>query len=448
MRQSARRAPPSEVGFAGRFRLWLAPGMRVKRYIAMAVLGGIIMSVAVVASAIWLLADARNQLSGPIERILVTEAWSRVGGFASVAIVLAGATMLTRSVVQLNRSLLSHWMPHPKEAAVLLHRRLQLSRGPRVVAVGGGTGLSNLLRGLRESTSNVTAVVAVSDDGGSSGRLREAFDMPAPGDLSDCLAAMSDQEVEVSRLMEFRFERGKELEGHTFGNLLITTLSEVEGDIAKASRVLNRLLNLSGAVWPVTPAPVSLVARKEDGRVVTGETSIRESEGSVADLSVLPDGVPAVPEVLVALKSADLIVLGPGSLYSSVLPSLLVDEVRQVINETSAPVVYVCNIMTEAGETDRFDAFDHVQAIHRHVGRFPDLVLVNRTPLDSARLAAYELEDAEEVKVSVDRFNEHGVQLAYADLLGPGRFAQHDSERLATTLIELAEASRSGVAIA
>lgn len=438
----------SEVGFAGRFRLWMAPGMRVKRYIAMAVLGGIIMSVAVVASAIWLLADARNQLSGPIERILVTEAWGRIGGFASIAVVLAGATMLTRSVVQLNRSLLSHWMPQPKDAAVLLHKRLQLSRGPRVVAVGGGTGLSNLLRGLRESTSNVTAVVAVSDDGGSSGRLREAFDMPAPGDLSDCLAAMSDQEVEVSRLMEFRFERGKELEGHTFGNLLITTLSEVEGDIAKASRVLNRLLNLSGAVWPVTPAPVSLVARKADGRVVTGETSIRASEGSVDQISVLPDGVPAVPEVLVALKSADLIVLGPGSLYSSVLPSLLVDEVRQVINETPAPVLYVCNIMTEAGETDRFDAFDHVEAIHRHLGRYPDLVLVNRTPLDSARLAAYELEGAEEVMVSVGRFNESGVQLAYADLLGPGRFAQHDSDRLATTLIELAEASRSGVPIA
>ena len=212
------------------WRLWLVPGMGVKRHVALAVLGGLVMVLGVVGAVLWWFNERRETIAEPIETVLVSGPWQRLGGWASLLLVLAGVAVATWAVGRLNRSLLSNWMPRPQDAAELLYQRVLLGRGPRIVILGGGTGTSNLLRGLREHTSNLTAVVAVSDDGGSSGRLRKAFDMPAPGDLTDCLAALSNRESSLSRLLQHRFSRGDELRGHTFGNLLITTLREFEGD--------------------------------------------------------------------------------------------------------------------------------------------------------------------------------------------------------------------------
>lgn len=418
-------------------RYWLTPGMGVKRHVSVAASGAIVLSVGVALGALWLLGEGRQEASEPIEAVLSSGTWARWGGWAALAFSAVGATVMVAAVGRLNRSLLSNWMPRPFEAAEVLHRRLVLARGPHIVAIGGGAGLSSLLRGLRHHTANLTAVVAVSDDGGSSGRLRAAFGMPAPGDLADCLAALSDHEVALGRLLQYRFRRGAELEGHTFGNLLITTLTEVEGDFGEALRAVNRLLDLSGAVYPVTASPVVLHGVKADGAVVVGESRMRSHAGPMARVMIRPDRPEPLPEVLDAIAGADLVVVGPGSLFTSTIPPLLVPEVRETLRSSGARLAYVCNIMTEDGETNGFDAFDHVGVLAEHLGRAPDVVIVNDSPVDEARRAAYREERAEVVAIDPARFTAVGVRLERRALLGPGPLAQHDPGRLATALLEL-----------
>ena len=431
-------------------RYWLAPGMGVKRHVALAVGGALFLVVGVIGAMLWLFSGNRQALSEPIEGVLVSGPWLKYGLIVSLILLAAGLTVAIVAVGRLNRSLLSNWMPRPYEAAALLHQRLQLSRGPRIVAFGGGTGLSNLLRGLRTHSSNLTAVVTVADDGGSSGRLRLDFGMPAPGDLSDCLAALSDNELEVSRLLQYRFQRGRELIGHTFGNLLIATLTEVEGDFGRAIRALNSLLNLAGSVYPATTEPVSLCVRKSSGELVQGESAVRDLPGAVERVSIEPEGASSLPEVVRDIARADLIVLGPGSLFTSTIPPLLVTEVRRALLATQAPLLYVCNIMTEAGETDGFTAFDHVSKLSEHLGRAPDWVVVNSGTVDPERLEAYQEEGAEVVEVEQDRFAAQGIRLAKLDLLGSGPYAQHDAKALAEWLIAFCkrgQAIRAGIRV-
>jgi uncharacterized cofD-like protein len=416
-------------------RLWLTPGMGVKRHVILAVVGTLVLIAGVVAGMLWVLSENRDTVAAPIEAVLVSRAWRQWGGWLALAIIMGGFGLAVASIGRLNRSLLSNWMPEPREAAVVLHRRLSLKNGPHIVALGGGTGLSNLLRGLRNYSSNLTAVVTVSDDGGSSGRLRQAFNMPAPGDLSDCLAALSDYESELSRLLEYRFSRGEALNGHTFGNLFITTLTEVEGDFVKAIRVMNSLLAICGAVYPGSTEGVTLEAIKQDGTRVAGESKLRDVDGAIRSVSIRPGTPGAVPEVLGAIRDADLIVLGPGSLFTSTIPPLLVPETRRALMKTRAPVVYVCNIMTEAGETDGFSAWDHVQSIYDHLGRYPDWVVVNTTPVDNERLVRYRDERAEVVLFAAEPFARAGIRVVGLDLLGGGLHAQHDSARLAQWLV-------------
>lgn len=270
--------------------------------------------------------------------------------------------------------------------------------------------------------------------------------MPAPGDLSDCLAALSDNELELSRLLEYRFERGQELRGHTFGNLLITTLTEVEGDFGKALSSLNRLLNLAGAVYPAATRPVFLEAEKRGGERVQGESAMRVVPGPVERVLIEPQQVGAPPQVAAEIRRADLLVLGPGSLFTSTIPPLLVPEVRAAVLATQARIVYVCNIMTEAGETDGFTAFDHVAALERHLGRYPDWVVVNATPVDPARVAAYREEAAEVVGFDPAPFAAAGIRVAQLELLAEGPHAKHDADALADWLVELWRRPETGKA--
>ena len=425
-------------------RLWLTPGMGVKRHVALAAVGTLLLVFGVVAGALWLLDDiggSRQAISQPIEDLLVGSPWRMYGGWVALTTVLLGIVLAVLAIGRLNRSLLSNWMPQPRDAALVLHRRLSLAKGAKIVAIGGGTGLSNLLRGLRHYSSNLTAVVTVSDDGGSSGRLRSAFDMPAPGDLSDCLAALSDNELEVSRLLQYRFDRGEELSGHTFGNLIITTLTEVEGDFAKAIRVLNSLLNLTGSVYPVSPEPISLTVVKQSGEEVKGESKVSTVEGAIDRLMIEPMRPRATPEVISSILNAEVVVLGPGSLFTSTLPPLLVPGVQRALVQARARVVYICNIMTEAGETDGFSVFDHVQALYQHLGRYPDQVVVNATSVDPERQASYELEGATVVTFDPEPFNRLGIEVVSLPLLGAGPHAQHDSLTLAAWLAETARST-------
>ena len=426
-------------------RYWLTPGMGVKRHVSVAALGTLLLVVGVIGNVLWIRQADDYLIFGALEQRLASHVWEAWGGWLSLLLLLVGLSVAVWAVGRLNRSLLSNWMPRPSEAAHLLHQRVSLAKGPRIVALGGGTGLSNLLRGLREYTSNITAVVSVSDDGGSSGRLRDAFGIPAPGDLTDCLAALSDNESQVSRLLEYRFERGDELRGHTFGNLFITTLTEVEGDFAEAVRVLNSLLNLCGAVYPITTDATSLKVIKRSGEEVVGESKVSGVPGPVAKVSLEPEDPAIVPDVAHALRGADLIVLGPGSLFTSTLPPLLVPEARQVLLDAPAPVVYICNVMSEPGETDGFSAWDHVAAIREHLGRYPDHVLLNSSPVGKTRRERYSAEGAEVVQTDTAPFKRAGVEVSSLELLGPGPQAQHDAARLAAWLNSFAKYSRDGV---
>lgn len=427
---------------AGNLRYWLTPGMGVKRHITVISAGVAVTLAGVLCGAFWFWGN--GHVLSPLERAVTTSRWwPRWGGLLALALLLGGGTLAVSAVARLNRSLLSNWMPKPRDAAVLLHRRVSLAKGPRIVAFGGGTGLSNLLRGLRHYTSNITAVVTVSDDGGSSGRLREAYGIPAPGDLTDCLAALSDNELHVSQLLEYRYARGHELKGHTFGNLLITTLTEVEGDFARAVRVLNSLLNICGAVYPITTEPTTLRVVKRSGEVVTGESNVRGVPGAVREVRLEPAAPALVPDVGLALAAADVIVLGPGSLFTSTLPPLLVPGSREAVLAAKASLVYVCNVMTEAGETDGFSAWDHVEAIYQHLGRYPDWVVVNTGEVEAERLSRYRAEGADTVAFDPAPFAEAGIAVATLNLLSGGAQAGHDSQRLARWLYAFSKQLRA-----
>ena len=457
-RRSDERTPDTVTGVTGvtrqdpvsglsAWRLWLTPGMGVKRHVSLAVVGALLLVFGVIAGMLWAFNERRFELSDPIEVALVSDSWERYGGWVSFALIAFGLVIAILAVARLNRSLLSNIMERPQEMAQILHRRVMLGRGPRIVILGGGTGTSNLLRGLREHTSNLTAVVAVSDDGGSSGRLRKAFGMPAPGDLTDCLAALSEHESSLSRLLQYRFVRGEELSGHTFGNLFITTLTEVEGDFGQALRALNQLLNLSGAVYPATSQPVTLEVTKLSGEVVSGESRVREVAGAVRSVTLTPAAPDSLPEVRESIMAADLVVLGPGSLFTSTIPPLLVSDIADAVASSRAKLVYVANIMTEAGETDGFDAYDHVAALEAHGARTPDVVLLNSEPVDDRRVARYLLESATVVAHAEERFAAAGITVVRQPLMSSGETAQHDSVLLANALARLAREARSqGVA--
>lgn len=422
-----------------RYWKWLALGMKVKRWVALVIAGLVIMLVGLVlvtSEGPW-----RPLLQTVVEQVEtltlgVIPNWA-VGTLA----VIAGVTVIVFGLRRMNQSLVGVLLPDRVDSLVdIVHAQRTLSRGPRIVAIGGGTGLSTLLRGLKQVTSNLTAVVTVSDDGGSSGRLREIFGMPAPGDLTDCLVALSDSEPAMARVMEYRLKRGDGLAGHSFGNLFVTTLTEMSGDFAAAVRTLNTILAIRGRVLPATAESVRLVGLKADGREICGETAIRTSPGRTRRIRLEPSDVRTVPEVLRALREAELIALGPGSLFTSVIPTLLVHEIREAIRASTAPVVYISNLATESGETDGMTGYDHYRAVVEHLG-FPrvGVVLVNSSPFPAAMVDAYAAENAEPLIFDAERLRLEGVTLLAYPLLDASQpQARHDTGRVAQVLVSLA----------
>lgn len=420
---------------------WLTPGLGVKRWFALFTLCSLVGAFAFLhltwtgplhfATTRWIL--YLNNLTDP----QVMPLWM-VGGLVTLLALVGAVT----SMVMLNRSVLRATGNDPGATLDTIHSVRTLARGPRVVAVGGGTGLSKLLGGLKDYSGNLTAVVTVSDDGGSSGRLRRALDMIAPGDLTDCYAALSDSPV-LARLLLHRFERGDGLEGHTFGNLLLATLSEEQGGLQGAMQDVHEVLKVRGEVFPATTSPTALVAELSDGRTVRGESQLAAQKGGAQIVRVRldPPDLPALPAVLEALRQASLIVLGPGSLYTSILPALLVPEVARAIRDSSAPLVYAAPIMTEPGETDAMSLGDHDAAIFAHLGRRPDVLLVNSQPVPLAVLDRYAAEGA--ALLSELGPGSPGLEaplrkrVRYAPLLAPGLVAHHDPAALARALLAL-----------
>ena len=311
--------------------------------------------------------------------------------------------------------------------------------GLRLVAIGGGTGLSTLLRGIKLYTRSISAVVTVSDDGGSSGRLRRELGMLPPGDIRNCLVALADSESLMTSLFRHRFRNGKgSLDGHSFGNLLIAALTEVTGDFEQAVKESSKVLAIRGRVLPSTLEDVVLVAELEDGTVVEGESVISRSTRPVRRLSLRPEAPAPLPEVMEAIDQAQAIVIGPGSIFTSVLPNLLVRGVADAIRRSRAVKIYVCNVMTQPGETTRFSASDHVAALNKHVGEglFQFAIVNQATPAPEV-LEAYQREGAEVVAPDVERIEQMGLSPVRSDVLSRTNLARHDPDRLAETILDL-----------
>lgn len=355
------------------------------------------------------------------------------------AIMLAaiGLGLLYLAVFRLNRTLLAPYLRRGKPVveAVAEHRRL--GRGPKVVAIGGGTGLSTLLRGMKSRTGNLTAVVTVADDGGSSGRLRRSLGLPPPGDLRNCLAALSDDEDLLTQLFQYRFPGGDELEGHSFGNLFIAALAGVTGSFDRGVLEAGRVLAIQGRVLPATLSDVALVADKAhalDTQAfrIQGESRIPAVPGRVRRVHLEPNDAPAYPEAIHAVLNADLIVLGPGSLYTSLLPNLLVPELAEAVRVSRAFKVFVCNIATQVGETDGYDCAEHLLALEEHAGRgLVDVMLISQCPTRPPASGPQ--------PVIPPSDNSLSVPMAIEDMADPLNPGHHDPAKLTDTLLRLLE---------
>lgn len=311
-------------------------------------------------------------------------------------------------------------------------------RSPAVVAIGGGTGASGLLRGLKEHTDKLTAVVTVADDGGSSGRFRKEFGMLPPGDIRNCLAAMSDGGAALEKLFQYRFEEG-DFKGHPFGNIFLAALTRVTGSFESAVREANAILSVRGRVLPATTAKVSLVAEHADGTKTTGETLVGKVNKPVTRLSLRPEDAPAGADVVEAIEAADLVLLGPGSLYTSVLPNLLIRDIRAALDRTEAVIGYICNIMTQPGETQGSSASRHAQVIIDHCG--PDLldfVVVNSGKVPPRLEAAYAAEGSTPVTADMEALNALAgrPRVLSGDLVYADSVVRHHPGRLAELCLE------------
>jgi len=326
---------------------WMHPGIGIKRWIGLCAFGVVLI---VVASS----------------HLRAEEYWFLKT--LDAIVVISGIIILILGVKRMMRSFIAVFMPVSKgnEIVDLLYHKKQLGRGAKVVAIGGGTGLSILLSGLKEYTSNITAIVTVADDGGSSGRLRQQFDILPPGDIRNCLVALADAPGLMRDLFQFRFTTDSELGGHSFGNLFITAMTQVTGDFEKAIKEVSKVLALRGQVIPSTLTNVVLVAEHKNGTITEGEHKIPQARLPINKVRLKPEVKTATPEALKAIQEAQIIILGPGSLYTSIIPNLLIKEITEAIAASSAIKVYVCNAMTQPGETDGFKASDHIKALISH----------------------------------------------------------------------------------
>ena len=309
--------------------------------------------------------------------------------------------------------------------------------------MGGGTGLGAVLRGLKHHVQpgelrELTAVVTVTDDGGSSGRLRRDFGVLPPGDIRNCIAALADDEDLLTRLFQYRFDGGEGLSGHSFGNLFLTALTGITGDFYQAILTAESILSVRGRILPATLTDVRLRGRGRSGRTYEGESAIGRSGEHLVDLELDPPAPPAFPRASEALRGADLILLGPGSLYTSILPNLLIPGVRRAVQESAAPVVLLLNLMTQPGETDGMTAQDHLEAIERLIGPgLVDTVVLNGALPPAERLAHYAQFGARPVAAEVAGFEQRGIRVVLADLLAEGELIRHDSAKLARTVLSL-----------
>ena len=416
---------------------WLSPGLLVKRWLLISASGVVLATLGLAIWTgmtpiffflqllrnflTWIAEVVPNYISGPV--VIAT----------GILLILWGQTRSLNSITQV-------LMPEGNEELVdrlINHRRL--NRGPKIVALGGGTGLSNLLRGLKDDSVKITAIVTVADDGGSSGRLRREIGVPPPGDIRNCLAALADEEKLLTELFQYRFRAGDGLVGHSFGNLFLTAMSDIAGDFEQAIAASSKVLAVRGEVLPATLSDVSLWAELADGRRIEGESSITKANGKILKIGCTPANPPALPRAVEALREADFIIIGPGSLYTSVIPNLLVREIADAIAISQVPRIYVCNIMTQPGETDGYSVADHIRAIDRACGRplFDAVVVQGKVP-SAKSLIRYSQENSYPVVLDREAVTQLGRRIVIANVMDEDKntgLIRHNSQRLAGMLL-------------
>jgi uncharacterized cofD-like protein len=430
---SVGRKTPKRVN---RWFKWLSPGLFVKRWLLISLTGVFLTSFGL---AIWVKLTPVNRFLEFVSQALETIARLVPNSVSGPLAVLLGVFLLfwgqSRTVETITEAL----QPDASEELVdLLRTHRRLHRGPKIVAIGGGTGLSTLLRGLKQYSSNITAIVTVADDGGSSGRLRREMGILPPGDIRNCIAALADEEKLLTELFQYRFHAGDGLSGHSFGNLFISAMTEITGDLEQAIDASAKVLAIRGKVLPATLTDVSLWAKLADGRLIEGESKITEAMGQIRQIGCHPADPVALPAALAAIKEADYIIIGPGSLYTSIIPNLLVPAIRQALAQVTVPRVYVCNIMTQPGETDNYSVADHIRAIEKVCEeRVFDAVLAQRTSPSPQSLELYAQEHSHPVFLDREEVGKMGYRIVLANVMAEDEVTakvRHDPQRLARVL--------------
>ena len=419
---------------------WLYPGMGFKRWLFVFALGTLCVGL---GAALIFNYKYIDSIEEAIFRFVYTWQGSYDYGFtviAGVLIAVFGMVLMLVATRHVIRSVITALMPEGTSARLvdLVYEKTRLSRGPAVTVIGGGHGLSVLLRGIKELTSNVTAVVTVADDGGSSGRLREELGIIPPGDLRNCLVALADTEPLMEKLFQYRFQSGTELKGHSFGNIFIAAMAEVTGDMEEALKQSSKVLAVKGRVLPASTAHVRLDAVMEDGTLVEGESHIPEVHKHIRRVKLHPEHVRPVESALAAIREADVVILGPGSLYTSIMPNLLVNGVAEELRKSRALKIYICNVMTQPGETDGYTAAMHAEAIIKHAGRGAiDFMLVNSAPISDALREKYAAEGIVPVAVDEAAINALGIGFVGADIINQSDAVRHDPDKLSRSVMRM-----------
>jgi len=425
-------------------RRWLTPGIGVKRWLLLTFVGCLVLALGVAHVIRQVTADLEpGGLAGTILDVITLQFLPYP--LRGLVVLLAGLALIGYGAYRTLRALTAPFMPSEGGRLVeLIYQRKSLARGPRVVVIGGGTGQSTLLRGLKEHTSNLTAIVAVADDGGSSGVLREELGIPPVGDIRRCLAALAEDETVVGEVLEHRFAGsptdpapagGGPLGGHPVGNILLAAMTQIEGgDFEEAVRLANRVLAIRGQVVPAAAVPLTMHARLHDGTVRDGQSVITKSVG-IDRAWITPEDIAASEDALAAIAEAELIVLGPGSLYTSLLPSLLLSQIQEAIVTSSALRVFVCNVATQVGETTGMDLADHVSALFAHAGAdVVDVVLANNRLLPAGLRAP-----SEPVRLTWPPEIQSPPTLVLDDVVDETAAQRHDSHKLAAAVIRILE---------
>ncbi|MDP1853433.1 MAG: YvcK family protein [Candidatus Omnitrophota bacterium] len=418
---------PVKQGLRNTLLKWLYPGIGIKRWLVVSIIGVILTIFG---------ASRLGEASFFTHKLTFT----KVGDILTVAL---GIYFIFIGFKELLVFIIKLFLP-PKEMRAgkglvdILYEKQYLERGPKIVAIGGGTGLSTLLHGLKEYTSNITAIVTVADDGGSSGRIREQFGILPPGDIRNCLVALAEAEPMMRDLFQFRFGEGSELEGHSFGNLFITAMTKLTGDFEKAVKESSKVLAIRGQVIPSTLNKVTLVAEYKDGTSTEGEAKIPEKGCPIKNVYLKPADATATPEAIRAISEAEVIVLGPGSLYTSILPNLLIKEITEAMAASSAPKIYVCNIMTQYGETDGYSAYDHLNTVINHSKkRIVDYVIVNTADIPENLIMKYKEEKAFLIRNDAEKIRKAGFKVIEDRIVEVGEVIRHDSYKLAQIIFSL-----------